>query len=224
MHAGADRSPPAPGFIRGPQSFVSGLVLVALALFAIWLTSDLPQGTLRAMGPAMLPRWLAIGVGLCGAALVVIALLRRGERLESFTLRGPVVVGIAILCFGLTIRGFNLGVFQVPQLGLLGAGPLAIFISGFATPEARLRELLILALALTAFCMMLFGDLLNLPIPMYPQWFADLYPAGWSSDSRLRATAGILVLLAIAIFLATHRRRTGREPIDVVPDEHAGTI
>ncbi len=224
MHAGADRSPPARGLLRGPQSFVAGLVLLALALFAIWLTSDLPQGTLRAMGPAMLPRWLAIGVGLCGLALVVFGFLRDGDPLESFTLRGPVVVAIAILCFGVTIRGFGLGAVQVPQLGLLVAGPLAIFISGFATAEARLRELLILALALTAFCMMLFGDLLNLPIPMYPQAFADLYPAGWSSDARLRATAGFLVVIAVAIYVATHRRGPAREPIDVVPDEHAGTI
>jgi hypothetical protein len=210
--------------VRGPQSFVSGLVLVALAAFAIWLTSDLPQGTLRAMGPAMLPRWLAIGVGLCGLALVVIAFVKDGDQLERFTLRGPVVVGIAILCFGLTIRGFTLGPVRVPQLGLLGAGPLAIFVSGFATPEARLRELLMLALSLTAFCMVLFGDLLNLPIPMYPQVFADLYPAGWSSDARLRTTAGLLVLFAVAIFLATRRRGADREPIDVVPDEHAGTV
>jgi hypothetical protein len=143
---------------------VSGLVLVALALFAIWLTRDLPQGTLRAMGPAMLPRWLAIGVGLCGVALVAISLFRHGDPLERFTFRGPLVVAIAILCFGVTIRGFNLGGIQVPLLGLMVSGPLAIFISGFASPEARLRDLLILALALTAFCMALFGDLLNLPI------------------------------------------------------------
>ncbi|NNM71698.1 tripartite tricarboxylate transporter TctB family protein [Enterovirga aerilata] len=224
MHAGTDRVPSRRGPVRGPQSLVSGLVLVALALFAIWLTSDLPQGTLRAMGPAMLPRWLAVGIGLCGIALVVVGLTRDGHPLEGFSLRGPVVVGIAILCFGLTIRGFAFGALQVPQLGLLGAGPLAIFISGFATHEARFRELAILALALTSFCMVLFGDLLNLPIPMYPQVFADLYPSGWSSDARLRATAGILVALAVIIFAATHRRRRAAEPIDVVPDEHAGTI
>ncbi|MDB5560444.1 MAG: tripartite tricarboxylate transporter TctB [Enterovirga sp.] len=223
MQAGASSSPPH-GPVRGPQSLVSGLVLIALAVFAIWLTSDLPQGTLRAMGPAMLPRWLAVGVGLCGVALVAAGLLRHGSQLENFTLRGPLVVGVAIVCFGLTIRGYALGPVQVPQLGLIVAGPLAIFISGFATPEARFRELLILALALTAFCMALFGDLLNLPIPMYPQALADLYPAGWSSDGRLRATAALLALGALAIFLATHRRRTGREPIDVVPDEHAGTV
>src|SRR3712207_2418781 len=94
MQAGADRTASTRGSIRGPQSFVSGLVLVALSAFAIWLTSDLPQGTLRAMGPAMLPRWLAIGVGLCGVALIAVGLLSEGHRLESFGLRGPVVVGI----------------------------------------------------------------------------------------------------------------------------------
>lgn len=224
MHSGVDAAARPRGLVRGPQSLVSGLVLIALAVFAVWLVSDLSQGTLRAMGPAMLPRWLAIGVGLCGVLLVAIAFMKDGEALESYTLRGPTVVVIAILCFGLTIRGFSLGTVQIPQLGLMVAGPLAIFLSGFATPEARLRDLLILALALTAFCMGLFGDLLNLPIPMYPQAFADLYPSGWSSDARLRTTAALMALVALAIFLATHRRKSPHEPIDVVPDEHAGTV
>lgn len=223
MQVGSGQTVGPSGPVRGPQSLVSGLVLVALAAFALWLTSDLPQGTLRAMGPAMLPRWLAIGVGLCGIALVAAAFLKSGDALEPVTFRGPIVVVIAILAFGATIRGFSIGPLNVPQLGLLVAGPLAIFISGFATPEARYRELLILALLLTAFCMMLFGDLLNLPIPMYPQAFSDLYPAGWSSDGRLRMTSFIIVLIGTAVWL-TGRRRAAREPIDVVPDEHAGTV
>lgn len=223
MTADAERPATSGGMVRGPQSVVSGLVLIALALFAIWLTRDLPQGTLRAMGPAMLPRWLAIAVGLCGVALLVTGLLRHGSPLESYTFRGPAVVVVAILAFGVAIRGFDFGSFRVPTLGLLIAGPLAIFVSGFATPEVRARELLILALALTSACMLLFGDLLNLPIPMYPQSFADLYPAGWSSDSRLRATSAILAVTALGVFLLGYRR-TGREPVDVVPDEHAGTV
>lgn len=202
------------GFLKGPQSVVSGLVLVALAAFALYLTRDLPQGTLRAMGPAMLPRWLAIGVGLCGLALVAFGMLREGHPLESVSFRGPVVVLVAICIFAVTIRGFPLGGIDIPSLGLLGAGPLMIFVSGLASPEARMRELAILALMLSAFCMMLFGDLLNLPIPMYPQWFADLYPAGWSSDGRLRMTSFIVVVIALAL-LMTGRRRPANAPIDV---------
>ena len=214
---------PSQGLVRGPQSLISGLTLVALAAFALYLTRELPQGTLRSMGPAMLPRWLAIGVGLCGVALVVAAFVKAGEALEAYTLRGPAVVVIAVVAFGIAIRGFDLGFATIPTLGLMIAGPLAIFLSGFASPEARFRELVILALALTAGCMMLFGDLLNLPIPMYPQSFADLYPVAWSNDDRLRMTSALLAVASAAIWFVG-RRPHGREPIDVVPDEHAGQV
>lgn len=224
MAAGAGSSATPRGLVRGPQSLVSGLTLLALCLLALWLTRDLPQGTLRSMGPAMLPRWLAIGVGLCGLALVAIAFLKAGDALEAYTLRGPFVVVLAIIAFGITIRGFDLGVATVPALGLMIAGPLAIFVSGFASPEARFGELVVLALALTAGCMILFGDLLNLPIPMYPQSFSDLYPAGWSNDDRLRTTSLVLLVVAGLVGYFEHRRAPAHEPIDLVPDEHAGTV
>ena len=38
------------GVIRAPQSLAGGLLLVALAALALWLTRDLDQGTLNAMG------------------------------------------------------------------------------------------------------------------------------------------------------------------------------
>ena len=82
--------------------------------------------------------------------------------------------------------------FRLASLVLLGAGPLTVVIGGFASPEARLRENLALGLGLTAFAMLLFGDLLNLPIPMVPEAWAGLFPAGWSQDGRLRVTAGLL--------------------------------
>src|SRR5215203_6634706 len=100
----AGATAPKRGPIRGPQNFVSGVALIALALFAVYLVGDLPQGTLRAMGPAMLPRWLAIGVGLCGALLLVIGLVRDGDGLEKWTFRGPVFVALGIVAFGLTDR------------------------------------------------------------------------------------------------------------------------
>ena len=147
---------PRRGPIRGPQNFVAGLALVALALFAIYLVRDLPQGTLRAMGPAMLPRWLAIGVGLCGAALAVFGVIRDGDGLERWTFRGPIFVAIGIVAFALTIRVF----------GLVAAGPLALIIGGFASDETRPKELILFAVLMTAFCVGLFRYLLNQPMPI----------------------------------------------------------
>jgi hypothetical protein len=208
------------GPIRAPQSFAAGLALVALALLALYLTSDLSQGTLRSMGPAMLPRWLAIAVGLCGLALTAAGFLKDGDRLEPSALRGPVFVVLGILAFALTIRPFSIAGLTTPGLGLIIAGPLAILIGGHATPEVRLRDLLILALALTAFCMVLFGDLLNLPIPVFPQALTQLFPADWSQKEVLRASAALLAAAAALVLLLARRRGGG--PVDVA--DHSGRI
>jgi putative tricarboxylic transport membrane protein len=144
------------GFIRGPQSFACGAVLLALAVFALWASSDLTQGTLRAMGPAMLPRWLAIGVGMCGIALIATGLLVDGEPLERWSLRGPLFVAASILSFALTIR----------TIGFAVAGPLTILISGFASSETQWKESIVFALLMTAFCIGLFRYALNQPMPI----------------------------------------------------------
>jgi hypothetical protein len=211
------------GPIRGPQNLVAGLALLALAALALWLTRNLDQGTLRAMGPAMLPRWLAIAVGLCGLGLVAAAFVKVGDALEGWSLRGPFFVMVGIFAFALTIRPFSFGSFTTPGLGLIAAGPLAIFIGGLATNEMRVRDLAILALSLTPFCMVLFGDLLNLPIPIFPQAFADLFPAGWSQKQTLRVTAAVLAGAALLIFLAT-RGAARRETAAIDVAEHSGSI
>ena len=112
------------------------------------------------------------------------------------------------------------GAFSVPGLGLAVADPLAIIIGGYATHEARLRDLLILALLLTPFCMILFGDLLNLPIPIFPQRFVELFPATWSQKQILRLTAALLGSSALLVFLLYpgHHNKS----VDVA--DHSGRI
>jgi hypothetical protein len=161
----------------------------------------------------MLPDWLAIGVGFCGLILIGTAFAKPGDLMERWSLRGPVFITIAILAFAITIRPFSFGSVSIPGLGLVVAGPLAIMIGGYATPDARLRELVILALALSAFCMLLFGDALSLPIPVFPQALADLFAVGWSQKAILRLTAGTMIALAIVVFFAGRSR--GSRRIDV---------
>ncbi|WP_414471935.1 tripartite tricarboxylate transporter TctB family protein [Microvirga sp. M2] len=208
------------GAVRAPQGIAGGILLIALAALALWLTRELDQGTLNAMGPAMLPRWLAVGVGLSGLALVAYGFIRDGEPLERWSLRGPFFIILSILAFAVTIRPFSFGPLALPGLGLVVAGPLGIILGGYATPEARFRELLILSLSLTPFCMLLFGDLLNLPIPVFPQELAGLFPAGWSQKAIMRATAAVLIVAAIAVFFGTKGSRN--TTIDIA--DHSGRI
>lgn len=199
---------------RIPQNVVAGLGLVLLGVFGVWATGDLPRGTLGAMGPGMLPHWVAIGVAASGVVLAVTGLVRGGEGLQTVGLRGPVVVVLAILAFAATIRPATLGPITTPGLGLIVAGPLAVILAGYASPEARFRELLILALLLTAGCMLLFGDLLNLPIPLFPTAFVEAMSGTIPSRVLLRLMAGALALAGLGL-LVLQRRSARRSETDV---------
>jgi hypothetical protein len=184
-------------FIRAPQNFFAGLALVAIAAFAIWATSDLSQGTLRAMGPAMLPRWLAIGVGACGVALAALALFSSGDPLRLSDYAALVTFAVVLSVAALVARFINVTFYGGAQgtnaffytvivlfygtillmfilsfaitirlFGLVVAGPLAMIIGGYATPEVREKEIIIFAAIMTAFCVGLFRYVLNLPIPI----------------------------------------------------------
>ncbi len=142
--------------IRAPQNFWSGLALIVLAAFAVWAVRNLSQGTLTSIGPAMLPRWVAVGIGLCGAALVIGSFLREGKPLERWHVRGPLFVCLAMLVFAFGIRSF----------GFLVAAPIALVVCGFGSTDVRWRELLVFALVLTLFCIGLFRYALNQPIPV----------------------------------------------------------
>jgi hypothetical protein len=200
----------APGTpVRVSQNLVGGLSLVAIAALALWLLRDLDAGTLTAMGSAMMPRVLAVGLGILGALVAASSFFHRGLVLERLPLRGPALIILAIAAFAATIRPLSLGSVSFPGFGLIVAAPLSIVICGFATRDARLRELVILALSLTPACMLLFGDLLNLTIPMLPEPLMGLFPEDWSQKAMLRASAAAMLAAAALLFFSGARSDVG---------------
>jgi putative tricarboxylic transport membrane protein len=154
--APAPSTPAARGPIRSPRDLLAGASLVALAAFALATGARLDGGTLRLMGPGMLPRAVAAAVGAAGLLLVAYSLLRRGPRLGRWPLRAPLFVTLAVIAFALTIR----------SVGLVLAGPLVVLVSGAASSDVRPKELLVFAVAMTALCVVLFRYVLGLPIPI----------------------------------------------------------
>lgn len=146
----------APARVRVSKQLLAGLVLVAVALLALYASADLELGRLRSVGPGALPRALALLVLASGLAFAVAALVRGGDPLGRWPLRGPLFVSLAIVAFALTIR----------SVGLAVAGPAVVIVSGAASPETRPRELVIFALVMTVFCVGLFRFALGLPIPV----------------------------------------------------------
>lgn len=144
--------------IRAAQEFAAGIFLIVFAVIGVWQGADLSLGTMRQLGPGMLPLILALCVGVVGLLLVLLSFLHDGESLERWAFRGPLFVLGAIVLFGLTVR----------PLGLAVAGPLVIIVGSFASSESRLIESAIFGVVMTVFCLLLFKVLLTLPVPVAP--------------------------------------------------------
>jgi putative tricarboxylic transport membrane protein len=146
--------------IRNPRDFWGGLVLIAVAILALWASRDLPGQRGFAFGPGTAPRLFAGALAVLGAAVAFVGLITDGPRIEKYKVRGPVLVIIAILSFAGMIR----------PLGLVVSTFLAFFISILGSTEMRWIESVVAAVAVTAGCVLLFVYLLGLPFQLWPRF------------------------------------------------------
>jgi Tripartite tricarboxylate transporter TctB family len=142
------------------QQALGGIVVAALAAFAIVGVRNLDVGTLDGIGPGLFPIALASLLLALGLA-VALTPARAEDGAFTFTwqsARGLIAILGAVAVFGFTIR----------PLGLTLATPIAIMISGLADRDTRWLELSAFAVVLTLFCAGLFRFVLGLPIPFAP--------------------------------------------------------
>src|SRR5215475_4903364 len=141
-------------FVRAPRDFYGGLVIAAVAVFALWASRDLPGMRGFAFGPGTAPRLFAIVLALLGIAVAATGVINKGPGIDRFYFRGPIFITLSVVLFAWLVR----------PVGLVIASYLSILAAAGATPEARLIETLIWGAALTAFCCFLFPIALNLPL------------------------------------------------------------
>ncbi len=149
-----------PKWIRGPQDFVGGVVLMALAVFALWASSDLQGMHGFSFGAGTVPRMFAVLLLLLGAAIALTGILTDGPHVSTYAWRGPLFVSLAILSFAVTIR----------PLGLVVSAFASFMISALGTHETRLTEAVIVGICLTVGCALLFPYVLGLPMPLFPRF------------------------------------------------------
>ncbi len=149
-----------PKWVRGPQDFIGGLALMAIALFALWAASDLQGMHGFSFGAGTAPRIFAVLLLGLGAAVTITGLLNDGPHFAHYSWRGPLFVSLAILSFAVSIR----------PLGLLVSGLASFLIAALGTPETRWTETIIVGVVLTVFCSLLFPYGLGLPMPLWPRF------------------------------------------------------
>jgi putative tricarboxylic transport membrane protein len=161
MSDGGQSSASGSGFrfrIRAPREFWGGLVLVVIALIAFYASRDLSGMEGFQFGAGTAPRITATLLTIAGIAVAATGLFVDGPKIDSYALRGPGLVVIAILGFAVMIR----------PLGLVITTYLTFMIAIFGSREMRLIESLIAAAVMTAFCVVLFQYLLELPFDLWP--------------------------------------------------------
>jgi len=152
-----------PKWVRGPQDFVGGIALMAIAIFAFWASSDLQGMHGFSFGAGTAPRMFAgLLLGL-GFAVTVVGLVTGGPHLAAYAWRGPLFISLAILSFSVTIR----------PLGLVVSAFASFMISALGTPETRWRETIIVGICLTIGCSLLFPYALGLPLQLFPRFMAQ---------------------------------------------------
>ena len=152
-----------PKWVRGPQDFVGGIALMAIAIFAFWASSDLQGMHGFSFGAGTAPRMFAgLLLGL-GCAVTVIGLVTEGPHLATYAWRGPLFISLAILSFSITIR----------PLGLVVSAFASFMISALGTPETRWKETIIVGICLTIGCSLLFPYALGLPLQLFPRFMAQ---------------------------------------------------
>jgi putative tricarboxylic transport membrane protein len=149
-----------PKWVRGPQDFVGGIALMAIAAFALWASSDLQGMHGFSFGAGTAPRMFGVLLLGLGAAVALIGILTEGQHLAHYHWRGPLFVTLAIVSFAATIR----------PLGLVVSAFASFLISALGTPETKWIETIIVGACLTLGCALLFPYVLGLPMPLFPRF------------------------------------------------------
>ena len=148
---------------RAVTDILAGLIFVTFGLAFAITSLSYELGTPLRMGPGYFPLVL-------GGILVFLGLLIMGkgfmsgssadERLGSVPWRGLFLIVVAVLFFGLTVRG----------LGLVPATAVTALLTALASHRTSILAAVAIAVGLTVLCVLIFVLALQLRLPLFGPW------------------------------------------------------
>jgi hypothetical protein len=148
---------------RAATDILAGLIFVAFGLAFAITSSRYELGTPLRMGPGYFP--LALGgvlvvLGLLVAGKGVIASSDAEGRLGRVPWRALSLIVLAVLFFGLTVRG----------LGVVPATAVTALLAALASSRTGILAAVAIAAGLTVLCVLIFLLALQLRLPMFGPW------------------------------------------------------
>lgn len=144
-----------------PKDIAAGAIFIAIGLFFglnAWM--NLRIGKAFSMGPGFFPVVLGAILVALGLAIMVTAYGRQPEAFGSVPWRGIGMVMFAVIFFAVTVRGLGMA----PSLGI------ATVVAAMSSGRISLPAAILVSIALTAFCVLVFIYALSLPYPVIGPW------------------------------------------------------
>lgn len=149
--------------VRNPKELWIGIIYIAVGSVAVYLCQDLDMGRAGKMGPAYFPTLLSILLIGIGVVSLVRSFVKTGTPVGSFAVRGMVLITLAIVLFGVLVRGAGLAV----------ALPVLVLVSSSASVKFRWKSTILMAAGITVFCVLVFLKGLGVPLPVLGPWFGQ---------------------------------------------------
>jgi len=143
--------------LRNNRDFIAGLLFIVLGGLAIALARDYPFGTTMRMGPGYFPTVLGAILLLFGIYVLARG-IRSGDRVKGEWGWKPLaLISVSIVLFG----------FLLDRAGLIPATIATLFVAAAAGREFRWKEVILLAVVMSAFSVAVFSWGLKLPYPLF---------------------------------------------------------
>ena len=147
--------------LRNNRDLIAGLLFIVLGALATVLARDYPFGTTMRMGPGYFPTLLG-GILLVFGATILLRGIRSGEKVKGeWGVRPLAWITLSIVLFG----------FLLDRVGMVPATVVTLFAAAAAGREFRLKEVLLLAIVMTAFSVAVFSYGLKLPYPLVGSYY-----------------------------------------------------
>lgn len=148
---------------RQQVDFAVGLLYLLLGAGFAWAAYGYGLGTPARMGAGFFPFWLGIGLGGLGVGAIVRAWTRHrpAQRLDRWAWKP----------LGWVLGALALFAILLPHAGLIIAAIVLVLVSSRASEQFSWRGSLLSAIAISAFCALVFVVGLGLPMPLWPTFF-----------------------------------------------------
>lgn len=146
--------------IKSPKDFRAGLMFIAFGVFFMIGALNYRLGSAARMGPAYFPTMLGGLLAVIGGVVFFQSFVVSGAKVAAIPLRLLFFITVGLLLFGYLLKPIGL----VPSLALL------VVVSAFAGHEFKLREVVVLALALIVLSALVFVKGLGQPFPLWPEF------------------------------------------------------